>query len=304
MNWFKKKFEQLSAKMNGEEEPLDRAGIDSNEIEKERSGIKIDNTYHRTTMITESKTDNIEEMKEITIGAITAAVRMLGYGNTIVSGLHFHSKFAANAVESVGLVALIKDEDFIKRIKRDFKSKGIQFKNDFSVDIVHESNRLDKVTRITDVVGVEVLTPAETLKKIKAQLKATEGITWDESYMLEPTGKQYFIGRCKDPKIDNGPKIHNDIAFIGIEEKNEPQYEINNYVSRSHAVIVFDKNIGAYKIYRSKFLNNPSHKIKIYNTVDDYKEVSLTQSKVPHVLRDGDSICFNDKAVLEFTIYS
>lgn len=303
MNWFKKKFEQLSAKMNGEDEPFDNAAIDGRKIERERSGVRVDNTYHRTTVVPENRADNIEELKEITIGAITAAVRMLGYGKAIVSKLNFHSKFAANAVESIGLVDVIKDEDFIKRIKRDFKSKGIQFKNDFSVDIIYESKQLDKVTRITDVVGVEILTPAETLKKINAELKATEGITWEELYVLEPTGKQYFIGRCKDPKVEHGPKIHNDIAFVGIEEKNEPQYEINNYVSRSHAIITFDKDLGAYKIYRSKFLNNPSHKIKIYNTVDDYKEVSLTQSKVPHVLRNGDSICFNDKIVLEFTIH-
>ncbi len=88
-----------------------------------------------------------------------------------------------------------------------------------------------------------------------------------------------------------------------MEEKDEEQYKINNYISRAHAQIVFDKDLGAFKIYRSRFLNNPSHKIKIYNAGrNDFAGVSLNQSAVPHVLKDGDSICFNDKIVLEFYI--
>ncbi|HRO84163.1 MAG TPA: hypothetical protein PK110_05010 [Niabella sp.] len=288
MNWIKKKLEQLSAKLNAEEELLSDTSIQKTEPEK---------------VADEPKIDNIEELKEISIGAITKAVRMLSYGKSVVSGLVFHSKFADNAVENVGLQALIKDEEFIKRIKRDFKSKGIKFKDDLSVEVLHESPLMEKVTKITEGIGVEALTPTETLKKILARIKATEGITWEEEYILEPTGKQYFIGRCKNPKIENGSKIHNDIAFIGIEENDEEQYKINNYVSRSHALIVFDKEAGAYKIYRSRFMNNFSHKIKIYNTgLNDYEGVSLNQPQVPHILRDGDSICFNDKIILEFSI--
>jgi hypothetical protein len=288
MNWIKKKFEQLSAKLNAEDELLNDTSIQKVESEN---------------VVDEPKIDNIEELKEISIGAITKAVRMLSYGKSVVSGLVFHSKFADNAVENVGLQALIKDEEFIKRIKRDFKSKGIKFKDDLSVEVLHESPLIDKVTKITEGIGVEALTPTETLKKINARIKATEGFTWEEEYILEPTGKHYFIGRCKNPKIENGPKIHNDIAFIGIEEKDEEQYKINNYVSRSHALIVFDKEAGAYKIYRSRFMNNFSHKIKIYNTgLNDYMGVSLSQPQVPHILRDGDSICFNDKIILEFSI--
>ena len=210
MNWIKKKLEQLSAKLNAEEELLSDTSIQKTEPEK---------------VADEPKIDNIEELKEISIGAITKAVRMLSYGKSVVSGLVFHSKFADNAVENVGLQALIKDEEFIKRIKRDFKSKGIKFKDDLSVEVLHESPLMEKVTKITEGIGVEALTPTETLKKILARIKATEGITWEEEYILEPTGKQYFIGRCKNPKIENGPKIHNDIAFIGIEENDEEQYK-------------------------------------------------------------------------------
>lgn len=290
MNWLKKKIQQLSDKLNADEEtPATAANAEKTE--------KVPVPASSTT----ETLDNIEELKEVTIGAISNAAKMLGYGNTVVSGLAFHSRFADNAVENVGLQSLLKDEDFVKQIKRSFKSKGVKYKEDFSVEVIHESQLIDKVTKITDGIGVEVLTPTEMLRKLTAKVVATEGITWEPEYILESTGKHYFIGRCKDPKIDNGPKIHNDIAFVGIEEKEEEQYKINNYVSRSHAHIVFDKDLGAFKIYRSKFLNNPSHKIKIYNTgLNDFTGISLTQSAVPHVLRHGDSICLNDKAVLEF----
>ncbi|OJU25742.1 MAG: hypothetical protein BGN92_00065 [Sphingobacteriales bacterium 41-5] len=301
MNWFKKKFEQLSAKLNADDE------FEPEESEETKTELKENtpkaNLSKNEARASDNRLDNIEELKEITIGAITKTVRMLGYGKTVVSGLTFHSAFADNAVENVGLMSLMKDEAFIKRVKRDFKSKGIRYKEDFEVDVIHESDRVGKVTKITDGIGVEVLTPDETLRKVSAKIIATEGITWDREYILEPTGKQYFVGRCKDPKIENGPKIHNDIAFVGIEEKDDEQYKINNFISRSHAMIVFDKDIGAYKIYRSKFLNNPSHKIKIYNTaLNDFNGVTLGNANVPHVLKDGDSITFNDKIVLEFLI--
>lgn len=309
MNWFKKKLEQLSSKLNADDEFIPEKNIESEVVKKDVIAVEPDSNpafgeARKTTgKPSDKKLDNIEELKEITIGAITNTVRMLGYGKTVVSGLTFHSAYADNAVENVGLKALTKDHNFITRIKREFKAKGIKYKDDFEVDVIHESPGVEKVTKVTNGIGVEVLTPDETLKRTKARLSATEGITWEAEYILEPSGKQYFIGRCKDPKIENGPKIHNDIAFIGIEELNEEQYKVNNFISRSHAVIVFDKDIGAYKIYRSKFLNNPSHKIKIYNTaLNDFSGVTLGNANVPHVLKSGDSITFNDKIVLEFSL--
>ncbi|MFV0606927.1 MAG: hypothetical protein ACK5NK_13925 [Niabella sp.] len=295
MNWFKKKFEQLSAKLNADEltdeTATDAKNEDFREVEKAVGENKS----------TVTRFDNIEELKEISIGAVTSAVRVLGYGKAIVNGLTFHTAFADNAVENVSLTSLLKDEEFTKRIKRAFKAKGVKYAEPFVVDVIHESARVGKVTKITDGLGVEVHTPNDTIKKVKARVVATEGITWEPEYVLEPTGKQYFIGRCKNPKVENGPKIHNDIAFIGIEEENKEQYEINNFVSRSHAWIVFDLDSSVYKIYRSKFLNNPSHKIKIYNTsLNDFNGVSLSNSNVPHVLKNGDAITFNDKVVLEF----
>lgn len=296
-NWFKKKLQQLSDKLNADEEqstenqPLDEAAA----TRKSLSG--------RPAAAAAPGFDNIEELKEITIGAINRAIKMMGYGNSTVSGFVFHSRFADNAIENVAVHALAKDPEFIRQIKRTLKSRSVPFKDDLTVEVVYSSGLFDKVTSVMDGIGVEVLIPGESLRKIRARVVATEGITWEPEYFLEPSGKTYFIGRCKDPKIDNGPKIHNDIAFIGMEEKDEEQYKINNYISRAHAQIVFDKDLGAFKIYRSKFLNNPSHKIKIYNAGrNDFAGVSLNQSAVPHVLKDGDSICFNDKIVLEFYI--
>ncbi|WP_245957744.1 hypothetical protein U0035_00675 [Niabella yanshanensis] len=288
-NWFKKKLQQLSDKLNADEEPaLPR--------QSEENNVAVGAQTGRTASL-----DNVEELKEVTIGAINRAIKMMGYGKSTVSGFAFHSRFADNAIENVAVSALTKDADFVKQIKRTLKSRNIAYKDNLSIEVLNNSALTDKVTPIIDGVGVEVLIPGESLRKIKARVIATEGITWEPEYLLEPSGKTYFIGRCKNPKIDNGPKIHNDIAFIGREEKDEEQYQINNYISRAHAQIVFDKELGAFKIYRSKFLNNPSHKIKIYNAGrNDFLGVSLNQSAVPHVLKDGDSICFNDKVVLEF----
>lgn len=287
-NWLKKKIQQLSDRLNADDASAAGSGNADAPTPVSKPAREV---------------DNIEELKELSIGAITNAVKMLGYGNAVVSALAFHSRYADSAVQNVGLQALVSDPEFIKQIKRTFKAKGVKCKDELSVDVIYQSVLADKVTQIAEGIGVEVLTPTEIHRKIRARVIASEGITWEPEYILEPTGKTYFIGRGKHPKIDNGPKMYNDIAFVSVEEKDEEQYKINNYVSRSHAYIVFDKDAGAFKIYRSKFLNNPSHKIKIYNTgLNDFSGVSLNQSAVPHILKDGDSICLNDKAVLEFSI--
>lgn len=294
--WIKKKIEKLSALLNA-----DDSGFENNKAQQPSE--EMPNKTVRKDNVDDVAFENIETLKEISIGSISSAVKVLGFGSTVISGIIFHSRFADNAVENLGIQSLIKSEEFIKQIKRTFKSKGIKYKEDFSLELITQSKLANSVTKLADGIGIELLTPTVIQKKIKAKIIATEGITWEKEYILEPTEKNYFIGRCRNPKIENGPKLHNDIAFVGIEEKEEEQYKINNYVSRSHAIIVYDKDLGAYKIYRSKFLNNPSHKIKIYNSGNnDFAGVSLTQSTVPHVLKDGDSICLNDKAVLEFTI--
>lgn len=282
MNWFKKKFEQFSSMLNADE-----AATNSNKNNKSE----------------EKPLENIEELKEVTINAITKAVRLLGYGNTSIAAITFHSRFTDNAVENHGINALMNDEHFVKQLKRDFKSKGISYNENFAVHFIPNSDKANQLTKIIDGISVEVLSPQLIRKKPKAKIIATEGITWEAEYILEPLQKQYYIGRCKDPKIENGPKIHNDIAFIGLEEKNEEQYKINSYVSRSHALISFDEELDAYKIYRSKFLTNPSHKIKIYNSKkNDFSGVSLNQPTIPHVLKDGDAISLNDMTVLEFSL--
>ncbi|MCF3108462.1 hypothetical protein LL912_06710 [Niabella sp. CC-SYL272] len=297
MNWFKKKFEQFSEKLNADDTSFGPPEKKLPEASGNTPGIP------KAPERAASRADNIEELKEITLGAISQTVRMLGYSKTVISGLVFHSAFKDNAIENVGLMSLVKDPQFINRIKREFKSRGIACKEDLSIDVKHESPDTATVTAITDGIGVEVLTPKDILKKQRARIVATEGITWEPEYILEPSGKHYFIGRGKDPKIENGPKIHNDIAFVGIEEKNEEQYKINNFISRSNAAIVFDKEIGAYKLFRSKFLNNPSNKIKVFNaSLDDFSGISLSNATVPHILKNGDSICFNDTIVLEFQL--
>ncbi|SDD86519.1 FHA domain-containing protein [Niabella drilacis] len=294
MNWFKKKFEQFSEKLNADDTSFGA-------IEKKEEGRVPQTPKVPERSASSGRVDNIEELKEITLGAISNTVRMLGYSNTVISGLVFHSVYKDNAIENVGLMSLMKDPRFLSRIKRELKSRGVAYKDDLRMEVLHESPDTGKVTAITEGIGVEVLTPKDVLKKQKARVVATEGVTWEPEYILEPTGKHYFIGRGKDPKIESGPKIHNDIAFVGIEEKNEEQYKVNNFISRSHAVIVFDKEIGAYKLFRSKFLNNPSHKIKIFNaSLDDFSGISLSNATVPHILKNGDSICFNDRIVLEF----
>ncbi len=193
-NWFKKKLQQLSDKLNADDELPQQSHSGS---EAAATGKSLSNQQAAAV----SRFDNIEELKEITIGAINRAIKIMGYGNSTVTGFVFHSGFADNAIENVAVHTLAKDLEFIRQIKRTLKSRSVAFKDDLTVEVVNGSALFDKVTPIMDGIGVEVLIPGESLRKIKARVVATEGITWEPEYFLEPSGKIYFIGRCKDLRL-------------------------------------------------------------------------------------------------------
>ncbi|MCH5719149.1 hypothetical protein [Niabella hibiscisoli] len=118
----------------------------------EDSGVATGSQNNRTVSL-----DNVEELKEVTIGAISRAIKMMGYGNSTVSGFVFHSRFADNAIENVAVNALTKDADFIKQIKRTLKSRNTAYKENFTIEVLNNSALTDKVTPIIEGMGVEVL---------------------------------------------------------------------------------------------------------------------------------------------------
>src|SRR5690606_5550188 len=120
---FKKKLQQLSDKLNADE--AEGFVKDSSPaVKKDMPGESRD-----------SGPDNIEALKEIVIGAIAQAVKMLGYSNRVLSGLIIHSAFADSAVENVALYALVKDNDFIKQVKRTLKAKGVTYTDNLRIEM-------------------------------------------------------------------------------------------------------------------------------------------------------------------------
>ncbi|TXH54854.1 MAG: hypothetical protein E6Q89_07430 [Bacteroidia bacterium] len=288
MNWLKKKLNQIVDKLNSD----DTYDTSFSEVKKQEKIVSASQKY-----------DNIEEFKEISSNIIVENVRLLSYSKTKVSQIIFYTSLSENAVESQALKHISNDEGFIKDLKRALRSKSISYTDDLSVHTNYNIQSLSKYTKVNEVIGVEVLTPQTAGRKIKASLKAVQGVLWQDEYMIEPRDLPYFIGRCLEPEMPNGAKLKNDIAFVGIEEKNEEQYKINSHVSRSHAVIMYDESVGAFALYRSKYLKNPAQKLKVVNSKNYNDEgVAINQSTVPHILKDGDYIYLNESVILAFHI--
>ena len=286
MNWLKKKLNKLVDKLNSDE--TDDTGF---------SAV----APTEKPLVAAERFDNIEEFKEISTGVIIEIVRLLGYSKSQVSQIIFNTSLSENAVESQALKLISHDAGFLKELKRALRNKNVAYTDELAVHTNYNIADIGKFTKVNDLIGVEVLTPQEAGKRIKASLKAVQGILWQNEYIIEPREMPFLIGRCKEPVLPSGAKIKNDIAFIGIEEIDEQQYKINSNVSRAHAVIMFDETMGAFVLYRSKQLKNPAQKLRVVNSKKYNDEgVSIHQSTVPHILKDGDHIYFNEAAVLSF----
>ena len=100
------------------------------------------------------------------------------------------------------------------------------------------------------------------------------------------------------PELDKTGRIINDIAFVGPEENDDPQYEVNRFVSRSIAKIIYNEKTGFFELMRSNLINNKQHVIKIVRIADGVQQISINNTEVGYPLQDDDQIVFNDRVAL------
>lgn len=264
--------------------------------EKDNGGGKIGG---RNAVVPDATpVSNIVELNELSIQAIINAMSAIKYSDVRLSEIHVHAGKDKQDPTSVAVESLFNSEKFMENLKYKLTDAGIHYMDELKVKIIYSSADVDHFTRLAPDLSIRTLTFEESKKLQKLIVTALTGILWEKEIELIPRNKPYFIGRCKMPDLDKAGKIINDIAFVGPEENDEPQYEVNRFVSRSIAKIIYNEKTGCFELMRSNLINNKQHVIKIVRISDGVQSISINNTEVAYPLQDDDQIVFNDRVAL------
>lgn len=267
------------------------------------SNSDVKNKSVKNKKIPHAVNDNVH-LKQLSIDTILQSMQTWYFGKDTVAFLKFHVKFNKEQNESKAVLSALSHSDFIDDLKVRLSNNGIKYLDNLSATVTFSSPDFESFTKITQWLSIEVLTPKQANKPIKAFIHAIHGILWSEKIELLPRKKAYNIGRCKNPELPSGHTITNDIAFVGMEEvENDPKFEINRYISRSIARIYYNENENTFKLMRSNLMDNSKHVIKIIREVNNgMQEIDVNNVKIEYPLQNEDQIVFNRKVSLVIEI--
>ena len=252
----------------------------------------------QTEKKTKNDISNIVELNEQSIQAIINSLSAIKYSNVRLSEIRLHLRYDKQDPTSIAAESLYNSEKFLDNLKYKLTDAGIKYMDDIKVKLIYSSSEQERYIQISSDLSLQALTFEDTKKMQKLIVTALSGILWEDEVELVPRAKPYYIGRCKMPELDKSIKIKNDIAFVGPEEKDEPQYEINRLVSRSIASIIYNDKTGNFELMRSSLMNNRQHIIKIVRVAGSVQQISVNNTEVSYPLQDDDQIVFNDKIAL------
>ncbi|HVE61877.1 MAG TPA: hypothetical protein VNA26_08660 [Chitinophagaceae bacterium] len=130
---------------------------------------------------------------------------------------------------------------------------------------------------------------------ITAYIKIRVGEAEKEIYKITSNGGKICIGRERRVQTADGFYRENKIAF---PEANGN--ESNKFVSRQHAHLEFDNDLGCFLLFADEGGVPPRNKIKI-RTASDANPIKLYTTKIGHPLQEGDQILLGQSALLEFS---
>ncbi len=127
-----------------------------------------------------------------------------------------------------------------------------------------------------------------------AYIRVMNGEADKEKYVLTSTGKKVCIGREKKVQTDEGFMRENTIAFPSASNNKS-----NKYISRQHAHIEWNKDVGAFFLFPDEGGVPPRNKIKVQTA--DGSIIRLQTTKVGHHLAEGDQVVLGETALLKFS---
>ena len=186
-----------------------------------------------------------------------------------------------------------KDEE-IQRIADDY---AIDLPADWVLDLLFVETLPAEAIKSKDLpVALHVSTKKQPVltSLTTAYLKVINGEAEKEVYTLTDKGGKVCIGREKRVQTDEGFLRENTIAF-----PSTSQHPGNKFISRQHAHIEWNKDVGGFFLYADEGGIPPRNKIKIQSSEGDITRLSSIQ--IGHHLQEGDQVMLGESALLLFS---
>jgi hypothetical protein len=186
-----------------------------------------------------------------------------------------------------------RDEE-VQRIADDF---AIELPQGWTMDIAFTDAPPQEAIKMPDLdAALFIQTRKRSIQKsATAYIKVLNGEAEKEVYAIASSDGKINIGREKKAQGGNGFFRINHIAFPG-----DSQHESNKYISRQHAHIQFDNDMGAFMLFADEGGVPPGNKIKIRSAGSE-TPVKLFTTHIGHQLQEGDQIMLGASAILEFS---
>ncbi len=130
---------------------------------------------------------------------------------------------------------------------------------------------------------------------VTAYIKVRVGEAEKDIYTITSTSGKICIGRERRVQTSDGFYRENKIAF-----PEDNGNESNKFVSRQHAHLEFDNDLGCFLLFADEGGVPPRNKIKIRSSTDA-NPIKLYTTKIGHPLQEGDQILLGQSALLEFS---
>jgi len=144
-------------------------------------------------------------------------------------------------------------------------------------------------------VALFIRTKEQFIQKAStAYIRILGGKAEQDEYEIRSTDSKTNIGREKQVQVNEGYFRKNRIAFPG------DAAEENKFISRQHAHIEWNNDIGAFMLYADEGGVPPGNKIKI-RQADDDNLIKLSSTEIGHQLKEGDQVILGEGAVIEFS---
>jgi hypothetical protein len=124
-------------------------------------------------------------------------------------------------------------------------------------------------------------------------IRVLNGEAEKEQYTISSTSSRINIGRERRAHTADGFFRENHIAF-----PDSSSNESNRSVSRQHAHIEWDKEMGAFYLYADEGGIPPHNKMKV--RTEGGLPIKLQTTEIGHRLQEGDQIIIGESALLEF----
>ena len=184
--------------------------------------------------------------------------------------------------------------DEVQRIADDY---AIDLPPEWTLDLLFVESLPPEAVKAKDLpVALHVSTKKQPVLTTltTAFIKIINGEAEKEIYVLTDKGGKVCIGREKRVQTDEGFLRENTIAFPSTSQNSS-----NKYISRQHAHIEWNREVGGFFLYADDGGIPPKNKIKIQTGNGDVIRLGSTQ--VGHHLQEGDQVVLGESALIQFS---